>query len=41
MTIGVDKSAWKESCEDWQGHWVVWREEADPYRVKLVRSARR
>ena len=30
----------EEHCAELKGHRVVWRKDADPYRVKLVRSAR-
>lgn len=31
----------EEHCAALQGHRVVWRKDADPYQVKLLRSARR
>jgi DNA phosphorothioation-associated putative methyltransferase len=31
----------EEHCAEIRGHRVYWRSDADPYRVKLIRSARR
>jgi hypothetical protein len=31
----------EEHCAELKGHRVVWRKNADPYRVKLVQAARR
>jgi DNA phosphorothioation-associated putative methyltransferase len=43
-TIGK-RSSWlrclEEHCADLQGHRLVWRNDADPYNVKLLRSAQR
>ncbi len=40
-----DRRSWQQCledhCADLKGHRVVWRKDADPYRVKLVRSAMR
>jgi DNA phosphorothioation-associated putative methyltransferase len=42
-TIGTRKG-WqkclKEHCAELRGHRVYWRKDADPYRVKLLLSAR-
>ena len=44
QTIGT-RQGWEkcllEHCAQIQGHCVRWRKDADPYRVKLVQSARR
>jgi DNA phosphorothioation-associated putative methyltransferase len=38
-----DRNGWlkclEEHCAELRGHRVVWRKDADPYQVKLVRSA--
>ncbi|MBE9125351.1 MULTISPECIES: DNA phosphorothioation-associated putative methyltransferase [unclassified Coleofasciculus] len=43
-TIGTRKG-WQqcllEHCAELQGHRVIWRKDADPYRIKLLQSARR
>ncbi|MEO0540233.1 MAG: DNA phosphorothioation-associated putative methyltransferase [Cyanobacteria bacterium P01_A01_bin.105] len=43
-TIG-DRNGWEaclaDHCARIQGHRVVWRKDADPYRKKLIQSARR
>jgi hypothetical protein len=31
----------EEHCAELKGHRVVWRKDADPYRVKLVKSTQR
>ena len=31
----------EDHCAELKGHRVVWRKDADPYRVKLVKSAQR
>ncbi len=40
-----DQRGWQkcleEHCAELKGHRVVWRKDADPYRVKLLRSAQR
>jgi DNA phosphorothioation-associated putative methyltransferase len=40
-----DRQGWQrcltDHCAELKGHRVMWRKDADPYRVKLVRSARR
>lgn len=40
-----DRQGWlkclEDHCAELKGHRVVWRKEADPYRVKLIQSARR
>ncbi len=43
-TIG-NRKGWEkrlsEHCAQLQGHRLIWRKDADPYRIKLLRSARR
>jgi DNA phosphorothioation-associated putative methyltransferase len=43
-TIGT-REGWRkcleEHCAELQGHRVVWSKNADPYKVKLLRSKRR
>jgi DNA phosphorothioation-associated putative methyltransferase len=40
-----DRRGWlkclEEHCAELKGHQVMWRKNADPYRVKLVQAARR
>ena len=40
-----DRRGWRscleEHCAELKGHRVVWRKDADPYRMKLVQAARR
>jgi len=40
-----DRQGWlkclEEHCAELKGHRVMWRKDADPYRVKLVQAARR
>lgn len=40
-----DRRGWRscleEHCAELKGHRVVWRKDADPYRVKLLKSAQR
>lgn len=35
------RSCLEEHCAELKGHRVVWRKDADPYRVKLLKSAQR
>jgi DNA phosphorothioation-associated putative methyltransferase len=43
LRLIYDDRGWQkcleEHCAELKGHRVVWRKDADPYRVKLVRSA--
>lgn len=45
LRLIYDDRGWKkcleEHCADLKGHRVVWRKDADPYRVKLVKGAQR
>lgn len=45
LRLIYDDRGWQkcldEHCAELKGHRVVWRKDADPYRVKLVRSANR
>jgi DNA phosphorothioation-associated putative methyltransferase len=45
LTAIYDRQGWNrclaERCAELQGHRVVWRKDADPYRVKLLKAARR
>lgn len=45
LCLIYDDRGWQkcleEHCAELKGHRVVWRKDADPYRVKLVRSAYR
>jgi hypothetical protein len=40
-----DRQGWlkclEDHCAELKGHRIVYRKDADPYRVKLVQSARR
>lgn len=45
LRLIYDTRGWQkcleEHCAELRGHRVVWRKDADPYRVKLLRSAQR
>lgn len=45
LRLIYDTRGWQkcleEHCAELKGHRVVWRKDADPYRVKLVKSAQR
>lgn len=44
LRLIYDQRGWQkcleEHCAELKGHRVVWRKDADPYRVKLIKSAR-
>ncbi len=45
LYVSTHRRGWQkcleEHCAELKGHRVVWRKDADPYRVKLVKSAQR